>query len=360
MFDNDRDIKEKETRVCPYCKGKNFVKRGFREKRYEKIQIYLCRNCNKKFTPLLSKNKSYPIRIILDAITLYNKFYSLEDVSKKIHERYNIALNNQTISNWLSYYKEYLPFLRMRTFIEKKYDRKEIFSETRMFHGQIYGFKYHRAKLESIIDESFKHYKFKPLIEFLELALAECPHHVFKDSKLRASEYKDVFNLDQVRITSRPNTASKMANLVLQAVADNKLRHEILQEFMIVNDSVTVSTEIPVLLDRDDVLHYKNELNFEVPLELQEEEIITGHIDILQVRNGSIHIIDYKPSAKKVKPIDQLTIYAIALSRLTTIRLFHFKCAWFDDENYYEFFPLHVVYKKKQKRGSKAKSLTVK
>lgn len=61
--------------------------------------------------------------------------------------------------------------------------------------------------------------------------------------------------------------------------------------------------------------------------------------------------MDYKPSAKKAKPIEQLTIYALALSRLTGIRLFNFKCAWFDNQNYYEFFPLHVVYKlKKTKR----------
>lgn len=203
-----------------------------------------------------------------------------------------------------------------------------------------------------------KHYKFKPLLEFLELAFAECPHQIFKDSKKRASEYKEVFNLDQVRITSRPNTASKIANLVLQAVVDNKLRHETLQEFMIINDSVSVASEVPVLLDFDDVSHYKNELNFEVPLNLQGDEIITGHIDIIQVRNGAIHIMDYKPGAKKAKPIEQLTIYALALSRLTTIRLFHFKCAWFDENDYFEFFPLHVVYKKK-KKGSKKKTMKV-
>ena len=47
-----------------------------------------------------------------------------------------------------------------------------------------------------------------------------------------------------------------------------------------------------------------------------------------------VHIMDYKPGAKKV---DQLTIYALALSRLPALRLFHFKCAWFDEENYFEF-----------------------
>ena len=60
--------------------------------------------------------------------------------------------------------------------------------------------------------------------------------------------------------------------------------------------------------------------------------------------------MDYKPSAAKERPVDQLTIYALALSRLTGLRLYNMKCAWFDDKNYYEFFPLHVVYKKKQKR----------
>ena len=40
-------------------------------------------------------------------------------------------------------------------------------------------------------------------------------------------------------------------------------------------------------------------------------------------------------------------IYALALSRRTGLRLLDFKCAWFDDANYYEFYPLHVVHKRK-------------
>jgi len=62
--------------------------------------------------------------------------------------------------------------------------------------------------------------------------------------------------------------------------------------------------------------------------------------------------LDYKPGAKRVKPIEQLTIYALALSRLTGLKLFHFKCAWFDGDNYFEFYPLHVVMKKQKKKKS--------
>ena len=76
--------------------------------------------------------------------------------------------------------------------------------------------------------------------------------------------------------------------------------------------------------------------------------MITGHIDILQIRNGMIHILDYKPNAAKEQPIEQLTLYAMALSRLTGLRLFEFKCAWFDEKDYFEFYPLHVLHKTKK------------
>ncbi|MCK4714740.1 MAG: PD-(D/E)XK nuclease family protein [Candidatus Aenigmarchaeota archaeon] len=74
---------------------------------------------------------------------------------------------------------------------------------------------------------------------------------------------------------------------------------------------------------------------------------ITGHIDFVQIRNGLIHILDYKPGAEKTDAVEQLTIYAHALASRTKLAVKDFKCAWFDDSDYYEFFPLHAVYAKK-------------
>jgi ATP-dependent exoDNAse (exonuclease V) beta subunit len=48
---------------------------------------------------------------------------------------------------------------------------------------------------------------------------------------------------------------------------------------------------------------------------------ITGHVDFLQVRDSAIHILDYKPDARTNKPISQLAIYALALTRLYSPRL---------------------------------------
>jgi len=345
---------------CPYCQGTNIIKKGVREKKYETIQLYYCYHCQKKFTPLLTKGKTYPLRVILDTITLYNRFNSMEEAAQQVSEKYGLKVSFQNIPNWLRDFGEYLPFLRMRDFIAKKYDRRDILVESKMFHGQIYDFKYHRAKTDLLINDDFKNYKFRPLQEFLELVTAECPHSIFKETEQRASQYKDTFNLEQVKIIPRNNLAVKNTRLVMQTVTNNKLRHEVLQEFMLVNDSVTVATEVPVLLDEDDIRHYQNELGFEVPLARpglaeQDQALITGHIDLLQIRNGAIHILDYKPSAKKEKPVDQLTLYALALARLTGLRLFHFKCGWFDEEDYFEFFPLHVVYKKKRRKKRKKK-----
>jgi len=333
---------------CPYCQGKTIVKSGLRQKKHETVQVYYCKNCDKKFINSLTKNRTYPLRIILEALNGYNSFQTMEESAQLVNEKFGLAISPQNIGSWLQGFREYLPILRMRDFIARKYDKKQIFVEAHLFHGQIYDFLYHRAKTECVLDEFFKHQKFRPLQQFLEIVDTDCPHQIFRESSLRASEFKNVFDLNQVKITPRPNFACKTTKFVMQTVVNNKLRHEILQKFMLLNDSVTVATEVPVMLDFEDVYHLKKLEGFTVPLELQEGEVITGHIDIVQIRNGAIHILDYKPSAKRVKPIEQLTIYALALSRLTGLKLFHFKCAWFDEDDYFEFYPLHVVMKKKK------------
>ena len=155
-------------------------------------------------------------------------------------------------------------------------------------------------------------------------------------------------------VRAKQNYATKLAAFVLQSVKDNKARHEALQKFMLANDSVTVATEVPVYLTRDDLEHMQTQLGFELytktntPSEVELPKLITGHIDILQIRNGQAHLLDYKPKAEKDRPIEQLTLYAMALSRLTGLRLFEFKCAWFDENDYFEFYPLHVLHKTKK------------
>jgi hypothetical protein len=85
-----------------------------------------------------------------------------------------------------------------------------------------------------------------------------------------------------------------------------------------------------------------------VPRISNVDRVITDHMDFLQVRNGAVHILDYKPDARTNKPIAQLAIYALALTRsVPGLTLFDVKCAWFNENDYCEFFPRTLFVKKK-------------
>ncbi len=361
---------EKEIEKCPYCSSKKVVKRGMRKKKLEEVQLYICNDCEKTFTPQRVKGKKFPLKMIIDGMSSYNIGYSLEESCGFLKESYGIDVQPQTLSAWLEEFRKLCTYARMREFGKKLYTPHQVIQSATLYHRQVYRFRYHRAKAELCLQE-FRNARLEPLKAFLEAIMSECPHQLFKEGG-RSSDIPAKFDLSQVIINERFNFAVRLAQLVLQAVNNNRERHEILQKFMLANDSVTVAVEVPVYIDTDDVDYMRSSLGFEIPdifgADANDKsgrdmlrassastsgagrKIITGHIDILQIRNGSVHIMDYKPGAKKVRPIEQLTIYALALSRLTGLRMFDFKCAWFDDKNYYEFFPLHVVYKKGRTR----------
>ena len=81
---------------------------------------------------------------------------------------------------------------------------------------------------------------------------------------------------------------------------------------MLINDASTVAVEVPVYLTPEDIGYFRNRgLDLNLPA-----SVITGHIDFVQIRDGSVYILDYKPEARRQPsaPV-QLTIYAMALSR---------------------------------------------
>ena len=163
----------------------------------------------------------------------------------------------------------------------------------------------------------------------------------------RASQARYSFDLSAVEIKSKRNHACRLADCVLQTVTQPKRRHDELQRFMLTTDSVTVAVEVPVYLTVQDLAVLGATQGFKIPIE--SPSTLSGHIDVLQIRNGAVHILDYKPGAKSEKPIAQLMVYALALSRRTGLRLFEFVCGWFDEQHYYEFYPLHVVYHRTDK-----------
>ncbi len=349
--------------VCTNCSSKNVTKFGKRNNKFRTIQLYCCKNCGKKFSLQKTCCKSYPANVILNSILTYNLGYSLEETSRVIAKKYKRKVPLTTISSWLKCYKDVCAYYRLREEAKKLYRPNFLIFSKKFYHEQVYKFQVHKAKLDLLLqDTNFsKHKRFLPVKDYLEKIPTEnFPHHIFRPKKGAEENLEDKQEFERrssqlkmgllpVTKLSKNNLANKLAGLALQLAKMNKERHEKVQEFMLVNDSVTVAVEVPVYLTHDDIEYFRKRgfvLNFE-----DYRTPITGHIDVLQVRNNMIHILDYNPEAEKEKKaVRQLTIYALALASRTKLPISYFKCAWFDEKNYFEFFPLHCVYKNKNER----------
>jgi hypothetical protein len=82
-------------------------------------------------------------------------------------------------------------------------------------------------------------------------------------------------------------------------------RHPAVQDFMLTNDSCTVACEVPVYLAAEEIAYYKSR-GFFVTLP-ESPEPITGHIDVVQVRNGFAKMLcgtnAFEISESKKRPI---------------------------------------------------------
>ncbi len=372
---NKNIAESRAAEACPYCQSKKFVKRGLRKNQLGAVQLYLCRNeeCGRVFTAQDVKGRKFPLNLVIECLNYYNLGFNFQQACSFIKQKFKVAPDPQTLSGWVDQYKGLCRFERMRSYALKMYKPEDMVEVVTMAHRQLYRFRYHRAKMRLMLEEFGNRY-FWPLKEYLDNVSSETPHQYFQQGE-RMSEIRSKFDKADMLVRAKTNYANRLASFVLQAVKLNKDRHEALQRFMLANDSVTVATEVPVYIRKEDVEHMENVLGFQV---VGEEGIkvkggkrasaqrkgnvgtgmprlLTGHIDFVQVRNGSIHLLDFKPNAAKERPIEQLTWYAMAMSRLTGLRLFDFKCGWFDEHNYFEFYPLHVVKKLKGKKLRKIK-----
>ena len=335
---------------CPNCSLKSTVKAGKKHLKQQTVQRYKCSLCNKFFSDKQLKHKTYNPRIILNSISMYNLGNTLEQTKNIIAKKFKTSVPITTIQSWIKEYSNICTFRRLREQSIKLYKPLDIIFSRKLQHNQIYNFQLHKSKLELTSKELPKN-KFMVIKDYLnKISTDKFPHRIFQPkqeelNELARSSQVKFKTLDFVKLTKQ-NQANQLANLALNLAKNNKERHETIQNFMIINDSTTIACEVPVYLTNDDIKYFQKR-NFNLNLENYQTPI-TGHIDILQIRNGLIHILDYKPEAEKVNPIEQLTIYALALASRTKLDLASLKCAFFDENNYFEFFPLHAVYKKQK------------
>jgi len=310
---------------CPYCGSHNVIKKGKRANKYKSIQLYLCKECKKRFSDEFLKNKTYDTKDIINALTLYNKGLTLIEICNKT------GIPKSTVSNWKNQYAKLFNLQKYAKLIREFSQNNDIISRYKYLHKLVYIYQQNSFKLETFIRN-----KEKGLYDYLKhVNHGKIDNNIFLNSSLSASKVKLKIN-HAVALRKVNNNACKLAQIALATVDDNYKRHAAVEKIMLENDISTIAVEVPVFIDAGKstiplIKNLKSDNNF-----------ITGHIDILQYRNNKLYILDYKPNADKEKPLGQLFIYACCLSKATGIPFKKIELAWFDENVYYETGAMQV------------------
>lgn len=295
---------------CPYCSGTDIRKKGVRRNLKSEKQVYLCRFCGKRFVE--EKEGSYPKHIAMETLNLHTSGLGIDRIQGELRRRYKVRPSRSTIQRWVHQYSDLCP---MRKYRRKLRNGPGIIREIEFVHrGLTYRFGCNLFKMNWMKGDlaGLKDYilNFQDKPQFQEGTRCS-------EARIRA----------EVRTTSENDIASRMAAFTSFAARNNSERHEVLERFMLINDTATIAKEVPVYF--------------------WDKRIgtVTGHIDILQARFGKVHIMDYKPQARKEHPEGQLFLYALGLMFRTGFPLERMVCAWFDKDDLLSFSPSNVKWR---------------
>lgn len=293
---------------CKFCGFGGVVKKGIRRLKKGNKQIYFCKNCEHKFS--LSERKSkFRNDVVIDAVNYYCLGYSGNEVVDILKRKHEVSVGNSSVYNWCKNY----PYLKIRDEMSKRYGRNLVFSKIFKHDNLVYNFRFHKGKL-------LRFGKFDGLKRFIFNLEKGVDSEKFDSA--RCSQLKN--NID-VNVTHNENNFLNLfVGDALKSCNSNKKRHSIVEKFMLCCDRDSVAVEVPV---------WYWEKGFGG---------ISGHIDILQVKNGKVYVLDFKPNANKENfdaVVSQLFHYARALSFRTGVSLDNFRCGWFDWKDYFEFNP---------------------
>lgn len=360
FIDNNRSagpVIQSKPEACPFCDGRQIMKRGLRKNTYRKLQLYRCGDCGRCFAPLQGlKGVKYHPRVIARALCLYSLGNSQPQTARHIESEHRIAVPRRTLSDWITRFRPITTFHRLRRAAIAEFSQKMLKART-LEHQQIYQYKVHLAKLGLALDGLPPQVASK-VRTYLLSVYEDFPDALFRRGDISNHEHlgegdgqlqqriivrssKSKFQVLPLFPIAKQNLANDLAAMGLLLARRNKDRHSSVQDFMLANDSCTIACEVPVYLSAEEIRYYKAE-GFFVDLP-DSGEPITGHIDLVQVRNGLIHLLDYKPKASHTDPVNQLVLYALAFASRTRLPLKLLKCAWFDEIDYFEFYPLEAV-----------------
>jgi hypothetical protein len=134
--------------------------------------------------------------MILSALTDYDLGHTLEETAARLKKKTNRRVSPSTITAWLDEYKQHCTYRRLRADGLRRFPANQTIHSIKLYHRQIYGYAFHRPKLEFLRAATLDHKRigdtrFAAVADFLEAIPTTCPHDLFTrddDPKARASQ----------------------------------------------------------------------------------------------------------------------------------------------------------------------------
>jgi transposase-like protein len=133
----------KAPEACPHCASHAVTRRGTRRKKLEIVQLWRCSSCKRTFTPgpAALHNKTYPLRMILAALTDYNVGHSLPQTAARLKKRTNRRVSPSTIAAWLDEYRQHCSYRRLRPAGLARFPAEQTVRSIKLYHRQVTRFK---------------------------------------------------------------------------------------------------------------------------------------------------------------------------------------------------------------------------
>ena len=104
------------------------------------------------------KNRTYPLKLILDAVSTFNLGYSITDTRSVLRRHFHVDVPDRTINSWLTAYRSVSTYARLRAAGKKLFDPRSIIASRFFEHRQVYRFQVHYAKLELSLQSPIHHH----------------------------------------------------------------------------------------------------------------------------------------------------------------------------------------------------------
>ena len=138
---------------CPNCQSRSIVKNGTRKLRFETIQTYQCKKCNKRFQQRNIPHKTYKPQVLYTSLVLYYQGNSLDAVRRQVNKRFKIRVGVSTIFSWIKEYRYLCPIHQIR---HQFYQNNSIIFRKRFDHENLkYEYLYHKYKLSTQVKPRF-------------------------------------------------------------------------------------------------------------------------------------------------------------------------------------------------------------